>query len=1176
MLKILTSAILVALAGANLEYPTTARAADARGHRLEFSAHPFDPRDGAPAARAPFHAQDGGAGLHLVQFEGPVRQAWLDELAARGIEPVQYIPNDGYIVWADAAAAERLADLHRRASWLGYAAPLQGFLKLDPLLDRRFATTIDDEEVDVVVQVYAHDGAADTRRFVEQLAVLPARQRAPLGSGRLDANWAPILKFHNLDLRVHLRDIPAIAERADVSFVGERLPPRLLDEKQTLLLSGDPAPGPASHDHLQFLLERGFPQAPAAYPLIDLTDSTLHEGGTGIGMTATADPMLHESGDLSQPARVTYFENCSSLQDNQVGAVDSHGTLNANIIAGYDQRGGWPFQDAEGQHLGLGVNPFARVGSTTIFVGPAPSFDVTRCGGNDQGIVAANARNGAKISSNSWGSGATGTYGERDQVYDAAVRDVDAAAAGSQPMIYLVAASNAGPGPGSVGSPGSGKNVITVGASENLRPFDGGSRCEDDGFSAADDPQSIAGFSSRGPVAGDRVKPEVVGPGTHILGAVSIYSGFQGGGVCIANYPAGQTVFASSSGTSHSTPALSGVASLAYWWIENGGGGDAHGTLEEVGGARAPSPARMKAWLIAHPTYLTGVDADDDLPSNDQGYGMPNMQAMFDATAKVLLDQSERFDAGGETRDYAWGVPDPTRPVRIALAWTDAPGALGASPQVNDLDLEVEAGGVTYHGNHFDHQWSTPGGQPDERNNYEAVFLPAGTVVGDVRIHVRARNIAGDGVPGVGDATDQDFALACINCTQLPSFTMTTSEPSLQVCAGGSREATLHLEPIVGFASPVTLALDNAPAGIDAAFAPNPASPPADASLHLDATAGMSTGAWPVTVTGTSPVATRTLDLGLTVYDARPVAPTATAPADGSSGVSATPTFTWDPVDDAHSYLVQVATDAAFTRIVRSHETAGTAWTIGAAEPLQTSSRYWWRVIARNACGDSDAGADRVFASGFEAATAGTAQEFTTLYLAGDCPVDSGTVLVFADDLDGGGGGWTHGAAPASSDRWTLESDGNGETYAWQASAPASGAPNDAWLVSPSVALPSGLSPLTLGFLSRQSLKAGATGTCNDGAIVEASVNGGSSWTQLTGAMTDPLDGTIAGAFGNPLAGKSAWCGDPQAYRTSVMDIESLAGQTVKFRFRIGHDRFPHRAGVNWAIDNVRVAGCTQ
>jgi subtilisin-like proprotein convertase family protein len=97
------------------------------------------------------------------------------------------------------------------------------------------------------------------------------------------------------------------------------------------------------------------------------------------------------------------------------------------------------------------------------------------------------------------------------------------------------------------------------------------------------------------------------------------------------------------------------------------------------------------------------------------------------------------------------------------MVYTDAPGALGTSPQVNDLNLQAVVGSSTYNGNVFSGQYSVTGGAPDPSNNYESVFLPAGTS-GAITATVTGFNIAGDGVPGTGDATDQDFAFVCYNC----------------------------------------------------------------------------------------------------------------------------------------------------------------------------------------------------------------------------------------------------------------------------------------------------------------------------------------------------------------------------------------------------------------------------
>jgi hypothetical protein len=63
----------------------------------------------------------------------------------------------------------------------------------------------------------------------------------------------------------------------------------------------------------------------------------------------------------------------------------------------------------------------------------------------------------------------------------------------------------------------------------------------------------------------------------------------------------------------------------------------------------------------------------------------------------------------------------------------------------------------------MDGPWSQTGGKADPVNTVEAIFLPAGKAIA-IEIQVMGTLIAGDGVPGVGDSTDQDFVLICDNC----------------------------------------------------------------------------------------------------------------------------------------------------------------------------------------------------------------------------------------------------------------------------------------------------------------------------------------------------------------------------------------------------------------------------
>src|SRR6202034_2088769 len=87
---------------------------------------------------------------------------------------------------------------------------------------------------------------------------------------------------------------------------------------------------------------------------------------------------------------------------------------------------------------------------------------------------------GARISNNSWGStGNFGIYDLQAQNYDALVRDAEPTGstypvAGNQEMVIVFAAGNSGDsGAETVASPATAKNVISVGAADNVQPFGG-------------------------------------------------------------------------------------------------------------------------------------------------------------------------------------------------------------------------------------------------------------------------------------------------------------------------------------------------------------------------------------------------------------------------------------------------------------------------------------------------------------------------------------------------------------------------------------------------------------------------------------------------------------------------------------------------------------------------------
>ena len=700
----------------------------------------------------------GGKGLHLVQFSGPTQDEWYEQLSRTGVRIVSYIPHYAYLVYGDPSAVSTVQSLSHSKNFIQWEGPFLNEYKI-----HRHALPVDEKGTPrkLPSDIYSIQLVEDAEVNSLTVSTIEKLKLEDIYSYSND------LGYVNIKVRLNPESVFEIAKQPDVVSIQLAPDMKLNDERQAIILTGNLSgnnPGPA--DYLSWLSSKGFTQAQftASGFGVDVTDD-----GVDNGTATPTNPALFQLGNTSNPDRVAYVRRESNIGFGEIRGCFGHGNLNAHIIAGYNDLTGFPHEDASSYNYNLGIAPFVRVGASVIFTGTFSFPDY-------EDLQSRAYNDGMRISNNSWGqSTPNGAYNSDSQRYDALVRDAQPtgaaiAVAGNQEMVIVFSAGNAGPVANTVGAPSTGKNVISVGAAENVHPFGAADGCgADDTF--ADNANDVASFSSRGPTDDGRTKPDIMAPGTHVTGGVFQTSPltfpngndnacFDASSVCAGTagsefFPAGQEWTTASTGTSHSAPAVAGGAALLRQYFINNG-------------STPPSPAMTKAYLTNASRYLTGAGGNDTLPSNTQGTGEMDLGLSFDGTARILRDQlpADEFDNSGQNRTLTGVIADPTKPFRVSLAWTDAPGPTSGNAFVNNLDLSITLGGNTYRGNVFLGANSIPGGAADLNDNLESIFLPAGTT-GSFTININATNIAGNGVPGDADGTDQDFALVCYNCVEV-------------------------------------------------------------------------------------------------------------------------------------------------------------------------------------------------------------------------------------------------------------------------------------------------------------------------------------------------------------------------------------------------------------------------
>ena len=701
---------------------------------VRVAAGAFDPLkdvpEPEPALRAP-----AGTRYSFVQVHYPATKPVRQAIEATGAEILGVVPDETYLVRADATALARVAAVDG-VRWVG---PYHPAYKVAPGLGSLPAPAR--------LRVWGHDGV-EARTLVPSLravrgvriesarkglAVVEAGKDAVSAIARIeDVAWIEKLPAYEL----HNRNALWVTDTGERDKLAATAPGRLDGAGQTAAVA-DTGINYIPDDNGRAQAAFSDCNAAGECKLADYVQTVAGNGDEMDTVTATGQQHRKMAG---------YF----NLHDGDPKARSTEGSWHGTHVSG-SVAGDYPEADGTYGTRNREADGIA-VASRLIFqdieadgglgglpVDPYDLFEqVYDLDGDGQYDPLADAR----THNNSYGA----IYPEFD---DGGGTRTDDFIVDHPDMTIVFSAANSGPDAASLaGGPQVSKNVITSCASAN-------------GRQPLVSPDAVAIFSSHGPTLDGRLKPDVCTPG-------QINVSPKGGTVEEDHYL---------QGTSMSGPMLVGLVTLVrqYFW-------DGYGPTGIEGFARGdrslarrhnPSAALVKAVTINSAQRMRGFYSGDDgtdraqdgqWPSSGQGWGKVELDKSlyFAGDDRNLFTVDRPSDAanGLETNGVSTKFIDvaPGQPLDVHLVWSD-PSALltsGTPVLVNDLDLTVKAPDNTvYVGNEFTTQSPTlgpngnpaaavgesrAGGTPDRTNNVEGVRLAA-PAPGRYEITVRGANV---------------------------------------------------------------------------------------------------------------------------------------------------------------------------------------------------------------------------------------------------------------------------------------------------------------------------------------------------------------------------------------------------------------------------------------------------
>lgn len=743
-----------------------------------------------------------GFDYFIFQFHGPVKQEWSKELETFGATKVSTFPENAVVVYMNYDSARNFA---QRNYVLGVSPYHPAFKISDSLKPDK------DGMVQVSINIFSN---LSINNVAPSLPVEIQHDTSGMDTSSVTAKC----KFDSIGL---------VALKKSVSFIEPYFEPTIDMNSSRQILGVEKRTAPITDYTGLAATAKGVWDMglKGAGEIVCVQDTGLDSGDLNTLFSDFGIPprvVGHFGYSRTGPNTPPIAQGPDPTQSKPWNDTHSHGTFTASQIVG-DGR-----NSPGNQYAGIApeANLVVQTGLGWLNPGLGDSYKL-----------------GARVHSNSWGSAMN--------VYNSAAQYLDRFVYQNPDMLVTVSAGNSGPSASTLGTPSTAKNDICVGASGNNFPasaltvaatagstiltlasnanFSGNQRVRIVGNTPAQDeyrtvmftmsgnrirltsaisfahnvgnmvysqhPNSLANFSSRGPTSDNRIKPDLVAPGSMVNGVYLFRP---------PNYIAFQ-------GTSMSCPNLAGTALLTRQWLKT----------YEV--RPKPSAALVKGLLINGARPLVedyNGTAIQYYPNNNAGWGEVDLyQTLFptNPTVRKYYDIKSGL-VTGQRMDFP--IVAGTGRFKATLVWSDYEGNTASSPYlVNNLDLVVTApnNAFTMAGNQFVTNSNDSQQNPasrDNLNNVEGIFQTNLTMPGVYTVSIQASNVPNG---------PQPFALVVEYQQTVPDFDVRCYPDTITVDTSFKCDQyKVQLKSLVGFSGFIDLSFTQIAPEFSAEFQTNP------------------------------------------------------------------------------------------------------------------------------------------------------------------------------------------------------------------------------------------------------------------------------------------------------------------------------------------------------------------